>query len=204
MPRLRRRPDRAGLRRAVGHEGRDTSRVTSSVDLLVPAASSIVSPWYAATPGGVGGMPPHITLLWPWLASPVPEAAIDQVRAAVGDLPPFTMRLGSVDRFPGVLYLAPEPRDRVEELITRLAAAFPATPPYGGAYGPEPTPHLTVAMSPDEPELDAVEQTVLTALARPLLVTVDRVWISESAPGGRWTVRTEVLLRTSPARSPEP
>ena len=104
------------------------------------------------------------------------------------------LRLCEVGRFPGVVYLGPEPRSEVDELVARLAAAFPETPPYGGAFGPAPVPHLTVATSADEGVLDEIERRLRDVAADSLRVVVDRVSISEQGrgPGGRWAVRVEV------------
>ena len=170
--------------------------MTSSIDLLVPAATERVGTWYRSTRSAIDGMPPHITLLWPWLAAPVPDDAIERVRRVVTGVEGFALQLCDVGRFPGVVYLAPQPRALVDDLIARLAAAFPATPPYGGAFGQEPVPHLTVATSTDERELDEIERRLRTLTENPLRLVVDRVSISEQddGQGGRWAVRAEVPL----------
>ena len=82
-----------------------------SIDILVPASASVVDTWYGRTQSAVDGMPPHITLLWPWVGAPVPSATIERVRAATEGLTPFVLRLGEVGRFPGVVYLAPSLAD---------------------------------------------------------------------------------------------
>ena len=168
----------------------------SSIDILVPASASLVGTFYGRTQSAADGMPPHITLLWPWVGAPVPPGTIDRVRAATTGLAPFVLRLGEVGRFPGVVYLAPEPRRLVDDVIARLAAAFPDTPPYGGRFGDAPMPHLTVGTSDDERQLDLIEHEVRARLVRPLTLEVDRLSISEEGlgPGGRWAIRAEVLL----------
>lgn len=85
----------------------------------------------------------HLTLLGPWLSSPT-----DEDRTAVGEIlsgePPFAFTLGEIRQFPGgVVYLAPEPDGPFRRLTARLAAAFPETPPYAGAF-PDLVPHLTL------------------------------------------------------------
>jgi hypothetical protein len=174
----------------------ETGPVESSIDILVPASMSVVDTWYGRTQSAADGMPPHITLLWPWVGAPVPTGTIDRLRAAATGLAPFVLRLGDVARFPGVVYLAPEPRRLVDDVIARLAAAFPETPPYGGRFGDAPVPHLTVGTSDDERHLDVIEHAARARLVRPLTVEVDRLTVSEEGlgPGGRWAVRAEVLL----------
>lgn len=71
---------------------------------------------------------------------------------------------------------------------------FPETPPYGGAFGSAPVPHLTVATSADERVLDEIELRLQALIEDPLRLVVDRVSISEQGvgPGGRWAVRADV------------
>ncbi len=166
----------------------------SSVDVLVPAAAERIGTWYGTTQAAIDGMPPHITLLWPWLAAPVPEEAIDRLRRVVGGVQRVELAFCGVGRFPGVVYLEPEPRTFVDDLVARLVTAFPETPPYGGAFGSAPVPHLTVATSADERVLDAIELRLQALIEDPLRLVVDRVSISEQGvgPGGRWAVRADV------------
>ena len=172
----------------------ETRAVGSSIDLVVPTIAPLVDEWYRSTPAAIEGMPPHLPLLWPWLPAPLADGAVERATQAVAGVERFTLVLRDTARFPGVLYLAPEPRAPLDDLIARLGAAFPETPPYGGQFGPAPVPHLTVAMSADEAALDAVERALRPALSRPHIVDVDRVSISESGPDGRWSVRSAVRL----------
>ena len=170
----------------------------SSIDVLVPSANAVVGEWYSRTPAALDGMPPHITLLWPWLDAPVADCGIDRARRALIGVEPFVLTLRACARFPGVVYLAPEPRAAIDVLIARLVQAFPETPPFGGAFGSTPVPHLTAAKSANETELDAIQQKIDAALGQPLVVTVDRVSITEEVLGsdGRWAVRAELSLGT--------
>ena len=62
----------------------DTLAMDSSIDVLVPSIAPLIDQWYRATPGAIDGMPPHITLLWPWLPAPVSD---DDISAPVGPWP---------------------------------------------------------------------------------------------------------------------
>ena len=59
------------------------------------------------------------------------------------EMPAFACRIEKTGRFPGVLYLAPEPVGRFQALTARLLEQFPELLPYGGAYD-EVVPHVTV------------------------------------------------------------
>jgi 2'-5' RNA ligase superfamily len=112
--------------------------VESSIDVLVLEAASLLDQWYGMTQAAIDGMPPHITLLWPWLDAPVPEVGIDRARRALAGLKSFRLTFLSCGRFPGVVYLVPEPRDPLDRLVERLVVAFPETPPFGGEFGSAP------------------------------------------------------------------
>lgn len=55
-----------------------------------------------------------------------------------------------------VLWLAPEPDDPFRSLTAGVVKAFPTHLPYGGAFGTDHTPHLTVAESRLAERIDEV------------------------------------------------
>ena len=59
-------------------------------------------------------------------------------------------------RFPGVLYLDPEPASGFQRLTAAIVERWPDAPPYGGAFE-EVIPHLTVAHGKSEYELHDIE-----------------------------------------------
>ena len=104
------------------------------------------------------GVPAHITVVYPF----VPPAAIDdailrRVQSAVLGIKVFEFRLDAIGRFPGVVYLAPEPSKPFEELIARIASEFPDSPPYEGQYQ-SVIPHLTVCSGDAAQAADAEAQ----------------------------------------------
>ena len=174
-----------------------TRRVQSSIDVLIPEVTGLVGEWYSLTQAAADGMPPHVTLLWPWFDAPVAASAIRRAANAVVNLASFTLTFNRCDRFPGVVYLVPEPVGLVESVIRSLVVAFPETPPFAGEFGPAPVPHLTAAKSDDEAHLDVVQSTLNERLSRaPITVAVSHVSISEEGLGAddRWAVRAELPL----------
>lgn len=106
-------------------------------------------------PVAAKGVPAHVTLLFPF----VPVARLTPpIRSALasiaGSMAPFDVRFADVGRFPGLLYLVPEPADPFRALTASIASRFPDYPPYGAAHA-EVIPHLTLTDSPTAP-LDAV------------------------------------------------
>jgi hypothetical protein len=102
----------------------------------------------------------HITALGPF--DPDPSAAvlgtIADIAATTG---PVRTRLERLAQFPnGIIHLVPEPADQLRDLTGRLVAAFPAHQPYGGEFGDDVQPHLTV---------DAASATISLATTAVLL-----------------------------------
>ena len=90
------------------------------------------------------GVPPHVTLLAPCTDD---VAAIGEQLAPFG---PFDVSFAALDRFPGTLWLAPDPSEPFREMTASLVARFPDHQPYGGVFS-RVVPHLTVAQA----DLDA-------------------------------------------------
>jgi 2'-5' RNA ligase len=123
--------------------------------------------------GIANDLPPHVTVLYP---APGDVVALAE---ALAPFAPFDVTFAHVDRFPGILWLAPEPADRFVAMTEAVASRFPAFPPYGGRYR-SIIPHLTVAAA-------SLEETA--ALVEPLLPLhshVDAVVLYESAGGRHW------------------
>jgi 2'-5' RNA ligase len=93
------------------------------------------------------GAPAHVTLLFPFM----PVAALrPPVRRALAEIAatvePFDVRFATVGRFPGAVYLVPEPDRPFGALTEAIAARFPDYQPYDGAFD-EVIPHLTLVES---------------------------------------------------------
>jgi len=136
--------------------------------LCIPEAEGLVSTWRLKyDPSAARGMPAHVTALFPFR----PFETIDPTcMAKLGSIfevfPSFEVRFSKLGRFPGALWLAPEPAEPIVQLTNALAAAFPDCPPYGGAFR-DSIPHLTVAIG-DQPLLDSIAGQLIGALAMPI------------------------------------
>jgi 2'-5' RNA ligase len=162
--------------------------------VLVPELAAVIGAWYGEhTEAGRRGLPPHVTLLYPFLDwSEYDEEAARRIVAALGRFKPFELSLAESDRFRNevaTLYLRPEPGEPVAAMIEALAAAFPDQPLYGAGVE-EIVPHVTVAQGP-EPLLDTIERELATEL--PVKVRVERVWLVADTASG-WQRRAAFPL----------
>ncbi|MGW5126592.1 2'-5' RNA ligase family protein [Streptomyces sp. NPDC004069] len=131
----------------------------------IPDAEPVVRAWRERfDPSAQAGVPAHVTVLFPFLD----ESRIDaRVCSALADMlgshHAFDLRFESCGRFPGVLYLAPEPGTQLRRLTEVIADRWPEAPPYGGQFA-EIVPHLTVADGQDDAVLDEIEADLLGRL----------------------------------------
>jgi hypothetical protein len=118
----------------------------------------------------------HITALGPF--DPAPSAGdLAVVAGLAAATTPIRVRLADLAQFPnGIIHLVPDPDDRLRDLTARLVAAFPAWPPYGGEFGDDVQPHLTVdAVSA---EVDLASTAALLAEVVPVDVVLDRLQLA--------------------------
>jgi 2'-5' RNA ligase len=142
-------------------------RGTTALVVLVPEAEALVGPFRSRyDPVAPLGMPPHVTILFPFLAEPdlTPEV-LARLDAHFAVFAAFDYELRETGTFPGVLYLRPEPQAGFSEIITSTVALFPAVVPYGDP-GLDLSPHLTVAHADTEEELEEIRASFEESLAR--------------------------------------
>jgi 2'-5' RNA ligase len=119
------------------------------------------------------GMPPHVTLLVP------SSGEVEAIAEALAPFEGFDVTFERLDRFPGTLWLAPEPAGPFIQMTEALERCFPDHPPYGGVYS-QIVPHLTIAQS----EFDAAITTAASWL--PLHARVECAVLFEQPEPDRW------------------
>jgi len=174
----------------------------SAVVVPVREASNLVDRWRERTcevkPSFA--VPPHVTLLFPFMAPGlIDDRIIASLREALASFGSFPFRFEKTGRFPGTLYLAPDPAEPFLQMTAALASAFPEFPPYGGAFEAI-LPHLTVAQGEgavlDEAEGEMRRALPLRASAREALV------IGESDANRRWRTVARLPLGETEAGTP--
>ena len=162
--------------------------------VLVPEAEALVAPWRRLhDPSCAVGVPAHITLLYPFRPPERLDAALHRDLAELfGRTGAFDFRLTHVDRFPGVLYLAPDPTGPFVALTHMLMAQFPDASPYGGAYT-QVVPHLTVAQSDDSTTLEAIA-AALSGFA-PIAARTREAMLLTQGEDGLWRTLDRYAMR---------
>lgn len=115
--------------------------------------------------------PAEITVLYPF----VPLAQLDEacvpLRALCATIAPFEITLEGYDHFPRAIFMKPINPEPIRHLFRQIRTLFPGCAPYGGEFGMDIHPHLTVAMFDNETECEQVimpDYEPITFLARRL------------------------------------
>jgi 2'-5' RNA ligase len=164
----------------------------------VPEAEPLVGPWRARyDPPAPQGIPAHVTVLYPFVPPDQFDDAVGRDLASMfGSVPAFDFHLARTARFPGVLYLAPEPAAPFLGLIGAVVSRWPEHPPYGGQFE-SVIPHLTVAdcQEPGACEdpvavMDEVERAIVGGV--PIKARAREVWLMVGPDP--WTLRQRFPL----------
>ncbi len=124
----------------------------TAVVVPVPSAEPLVARHRARLDAAAAkGVPAHVTVLYPFVApAGLTARCMERLASAVASVPSFDGVLEAPAWFGDeVAWLRPDPSaHRSFVALTRAVwRAFPGCPPYGGAFGDEVTPHLTVGES---------------------------------------------------------
>lgn len=165
--------------------------------LLVPVLS--VEPLVkklrdAYDPGSLFGIPPHITVLFPFInPDEINAQDINKLKSITSEANGFSFALQLINTFPGVIFLEPSERKKFSQLTEDVVKAFPTYLPYGGKFT-EINPHLTIGHELGERFDQAVEDTKREIGDRlPIEATAQEIWLMESE-NGSWTVREKFPL----------
>ena len=89
-------------------------------------------------------IPTHITLMFPFVAQDRMDAAAKIIKSICANIQPFDITLAGYGQFPGIIFMQPANPEPIKAIFRKIYAAFPECPPYGGAFGDDIHPHITV------------------------------------------------------------
>ena len=168
----------------------------SALVVLVPEAEFLVAAFRNQyDPSAAVGVPAHVTVLYPF--KPPPELTADIIQSLedlFSGFPKFRASFAELGRFPGVLYLAPEPVEIFHRLIRLVTKRFPETPPYAGQFA-EVIPHLTVAQVNDSEQLEniATDFGQQATECLPIPASINQIALLDNE-SGLWRIRREFYL----------
>lgn len=129
--------------------------------ITVPEAEPVVGGWRERfDPMAADGIPAHLTVLYPFLRQDrIDQDVLGALAGLFGGHRAFDVSFRECGRFPGLLYLAPEPDGPIRALTRAVHGRWPEAPPYRGRFG-DPAPHVTMTQGQDPAVLDTVEADV--------------------------------------------
>lgn len=118
----------------------------------------------------------HITALGPFDPAPRDDV-LDAIATLAAATAPIEVRLAELEQFPrGIIHLVPEPAQLLRDLTARLVVAFPDWPPYGGEFGDDVQPHLTVDAASAEVDLDSTRARLVDVV--PVTCVLNRLQLA--------------------------
>jgi 2'-5' RNA ligase len=177
----------------------------TAIIVPVPKAEPAIARWRRRyTEDRADAMPPHVTLLYPFVDDSVLVAGqIRQVRGILADFQPFEFVLADFGEFAAsgttapVLYLAPDPPDRFWAMTNALVSVFPNYLPYGGQFTGV-IPHLTVAEYHQTPLAD-IRDDVAPAL--PIRARAVEAHVMRYGDDG-WRTKSRIYLGRKETTAP--
>lgn len=166
----------------------------SGIDIVVRVDTFAALPYWQAM--GSLGVPPHVSILYPWRASPLSSVDVTDAENVIGSMTAFSIAFDAVARFDnGTVFARVKENRALSTLMRSVWRAFPETPPYGGAFE-APEPHLTLAKPAIEQADDVVaELRRQFAADLPLRFDVDRISILGQLQDDKWHTATEIGLQ---------
>ena len=138
---------------------------------------------------------PHITIVVPFVPYDELPKVEQRLREALATCEPRPVSLRGFATFleEGVLYLRTADPERVLSIYRAIVAEFPQYPAYGGKFGDNLVPHLTVGTFSDPEELKrAYEQLSLQRLFIPF--DVEQVTVKYKMSNDIWETWAELPL----------
>jgi 2'-5' RNA ligase superfamily/Aminoglycoside-2''-adenylyltransferase len=180
---------------------RDVALFVGETALLVPilgADPRALQVWTEFNGGQ--GLPPHITVLFPFLpGEQITGAVLDRLAAVCAQHRPFDFSLERTGWFDDrVLFLQPTASEAFVELVRDIMREFPDCKPYGGAFA-DIHPHLTIGEDQPRARLRRAEVRVRRQL--PIKATAAQLWLlAGHADGEGWSVVHSITLGEGRAR----
>jgi hypothetical protein len=169
----------------------------SSIDIHFDSLTKLIDRWRSKTVTVANlGVPPHITLLYPWRDAPLSDNDLEQLRKVLLNHQAFSLCFDRLETFEvGAIYLALQDGSAAKTIMVDLMNAFPDTPPYGGDFL-DAVPHLTLAKC-DPENLQVLKTEIARELRLPLEFSVNEIAVMEEDTEGHWFTRYVIPLQPS-------
>jgi 2'-5' RNA ligase len=169
----------------------------SSIDIHFDSLGNLIDRWRISSVEVANlGVPPHITLLYPWRDVPLLNDDLEQLKTVLSKHQAFSLCFDRLETFEiGAVYLALQDGSSARAIMSDLMKAFPDTPPYGGDFL-DAVPHLTIARC-DPENVHVLKAEIARELTLPLEFLVNEIAVMEEEAEGHWFTRHIIALQPS-------
>lgn len=146
-------------------------------------------------PGTMRHIEPHVTITYPFVPYHKLAESLPVLEEVLAGCAPTRFSIRGFERFPneGILYLRLAKPERVHAIYQAILARFPEYRAYGGKYGDEFTPHMTVGEFTDREELERI-YTELSVQRLYIGWDVEKVVVKYKTQDKMWHTSAELPL----------
>lgn len=187
------------MRAGSGEEPPGPAATHGESALIVPvlAVAGLLAPWRAELdPVAAQGVPPHVTVLYPFLdPGEITPAVFGELAGLFADVPAFPFELTRVGWFDDrVVYLVPQPAEPFFALTDRVVARWPDHPPYAGRH----EQHIAHVTFGNGGRLERLQEAALAvASALPVSTRAQEVrLVAHRGPATPWETLAAFPLRS--------
>lgn len=167
----------------------------SSIDILLPELDVYLNKWRTKTIDIAKlGVPSHISIIYPWIESPIDRIQLDELEKIINYLPKISIQLKGIEYFDNhIAYLSIKNVNCILNIQQLIINNFPKYLPYEGKIK-NPIPHITIAKSLKEYgiEVSDIENELLHL--RNKIFDIDCITVMEEANNKIWEIKKEMKL----------
>ncbi len=152
-----------------------TETLTSAVVIFAPPSVQMVAiPLLQRYgPNALVRVPAHITILVPFVPVERLDQACEVLKEIGREIEPFEVTMSGYGSFPRIAFMTPLNPKPIQAVFQRIYEAFPECPPYGGAFGDDMHPHMTVG----EFSSEETQKEVILPDYEPITFRVERLHV---------------------------
>ena len=164
----------------------------SGVAIRIPLPPSLAAVREAGEASARMGIPPHVTVLYPFVPAAELTPAVRSALAGIAaDHRPFVATMGPPEIRDDMVWLVPRDQGPFLRLTASVHARWPEHPPYGGTH-PDLIAHLLVIQTADRLEREAARAAAMRVC--PFHAAVTELEVLTEDDEGRWRLRWRLPL----------
>ncbi|MDD2656219.1 MAG: 2'-5' RNA ligase family protein [Patescibacteria group bacterium] len=165
------------------------------ININLPELTDILNPWREETIElSHKGVPPHVSLIYPWLETPISKKELKNIQKILENTKIFTLEFDSIKKFDnGTTYFSPSNTKKLQEIQNKIMKKYPTIKMYNGEFK-DTIFHLTIAKIGDDEEKFVEIQNKLSKYL-PIKKEITQITIMQEDENGYWSDYTTINLK---------